>query len=159
MREIVLILPNIRSSENVGAMFRTADAFGVNHLYCIGYTPLPVDRFCRPNMKLVKTSLGAENSVSWSHHETVEMLLLKLKDEGFEVVALEQDSKSENIFQAKNISSKIALIVGNEIEGVVQTIREQADRIFEIPMMGEKESLNVSVSAGIALAVLRYLTK
>lgn len=158
-KNIILVLPNIRSSENVGALFRTADAFGVSHVYCVGYTPTPLDRFGRPNTKLCKAALGAEKSISWSQEKSCEDLFLKLKSDKFELVALEQDSRSENLFEIKNISEDIALILGNEVYGIEKETLDHVDRVLEIPMLGEKESLNVSVAGGVALAHLRYLTK
>jgi tRNA G18 (ribose-2'-O)-methylase SpoU len=151
--EIVLILPDIRSSENVGSIFRTADAAGVSRIYLCGYTPAPLDRFKRKNTKLVKAALGAEEFVSWEEKKDALALISELKEKGFEIIALEQSPDA--ISYTEYIPKKnIALIVGNEVEGISPAILERADITLAIPMRGKKESLNVSVAAGIALFAL-----
>lgn len=153
-REIILILPNIRSSENVGSLFRTSDAFGVSHIYVVGYTPSPLDRFGRENTKLAKSALGAEKIIQWTQRESASELISELHEKGFLICAVEQDTRSKNIFESKDLPQKIALVVGNEVEGISSDILDTCDEIFEIPMLGKKESLNVSVAGGIALALL-----
>lgn len=152
MAEIRLILDNIRSVHNVGSIFRTADAAGVSKIYLVGTTPAPIDRFGRKRRDLTKVSLGAEESVAWEHVENAAALIKFLKKEGFVVVALEQDGRSVDYrdFSSKKGSS-IALIVGNEVGGVSKELLGLADAIMEIPMVGKKESLNVSVATGVAL--------
>lgn len=153
MKEIVLILDNIRSSHNVGSIFRTADAAGVSKIYLIGTTPTPLDRFSRLRRDVAKVSLGAEKTMAWEYFKTISPLISKLKKEKFEVVALEQDTKSVNYkkFKSKN---KIAIIVGNEVSGISKSVLKKCDTIIEIPMKGEKESLNVSVAVGVVLFVM-----
>jgi len=157
-KHIRLIALDIRSSENVGSFFRTSDALGIEHVYLVGYTPTPLDMFNRPDSKIAKTALGAETSVPSSHHKTIGPLIKKLKKEGFTILALEQDPASLDYredFSKK--TSKIALILGNEVTGVPKSTLKTVDYIVEIPMRGTKESLNVSVAAGIALSELTRL--
>ncbi|MEX0917417.1 MAG: TrmH family RNA methyltransferase [Candidatus Paceibacterota bacterium] len=148
--EKVLLLHNIRSSENVGALFRTADAIGIDAVYLIGYTPAPIDRFGRKEPKIAKAALGSEKSLVWEQRENIFELIKMLKEKGFEIVALEQDKHA--IDYKKYIpGKKLALIVGNEVVGIEEEVLNLCDHILEIPMRGEKESLNVSVATGIAL--------
>ncbi len=144
-----LILHNIRSAENVGSMFRSADAFGVSKVYLTGYTPAPIDRFQRPVHKIAKTALGGEKSVAWEQGDAAEVIA-KLKASGVRVVALEQDSRSVSLVSYM-VPTQAALIVGNEVTGVEPEVLALADDVVEIEMRGEKESLNVAVAAGIAL--------
>lgn len=148
--KITLILDNIRSSENVGSIFRTGDAVGVEKIYLIGITPDPLDRFGRPNPKIEKASLGAEKTIPWEHFENITEVIESLKKEGYKILSLEQNEKSIDYRDLK-IKEKIALIVGNEVSGVSMDAQKESDEIIEIPMAGDKESLNVSVATGIAL--------
>ena len=149
MREIILILPNIRSCFNVGAMFRTADAMGVSKIYLVGYTPAP------PDPRIDKVSLGAEKWLPFEQTTDLAELITKLKAEGFEIIALEKTANSHDISQAK-FSEKLALIVGNEVDGVLPETLNECDQILHINMLGLKGSLNVSVATGIALFSLRH---
>lgn len=146
----ILILNNIRSVENVGAMFRTADAAGIDKIYLVGITPAPVDRFGRKRKDLAKSALGAEEFVSWGQVPKILPLIKKLKREGFQIIAIEQDPKSVDYKKVK-AQNKNAFIVGAEVEGLPKEVLKECDIIAEIPMKGKKESLNVSVSLGIAL--------
>ncbi len=150
MKTNILILLNIRSVENVGAMFRTADAAGINKIYLVGYTPAPLDRFGRKRGDLAKSALGAEEFVPWEQKKIILPLLAKLKKENYQVIAIEQDKKSVDYKKVK-LSSKNAFIVGTEVNGIPKNILAKCDIIAEIPMRGKKESLNVSVALGIAL--------
>lgn len=141
----VLILDNIRSLHNVGAIFRTADGAGWDKIYLCGYTGCPPDR------RIEKVSLGAEKSVAWEKCESAVEIEGILRSQEFEILALEQTNRSENIFDASFESEKIALIVGNEVEGVNKEILDLCDRHIEIPMQGKKSSLNVSIAAGVAM--------
>lgn len=145
-----LILHDIRSSENVGAMFRTADAAGVGKIYLTGYTPTPLDRFGRINKKVAKAALGAERDVLWEKNESISLLLKQLKKNKVTIIALEQDTKAIDYKKVKT-TGDTALIVGNEVDGVSKDALKMCDQIVEIPMKGKKESLNVSVALGIAL--------
>lgn len=149
-KEIVLIIDNIRSAENVGSIFRTADAIGVSKIYLIGITPTPIDRFKRPRKDIAKTALGAQQSISWEYVKTTKSIILKLKKEGFEIIALEQDKKAKD-YKKISPKKKTVILIGNEVSGVSKTILNECDQIVEIPMYGKKESLNVSVSVGIVL--------
>lgn len=148
--ENVLILQDIRSIYNVGAIFRTADAVGISKIYLCGVTPAPIDRFGRKRDDLAKTALGAEESVSWEHTKDIVSLIRDLKEKEFQIISLEQ---SENSIDYKKVSlkDKNAFILGEEVNGIPKNILEMSDVISEIPMKGEKESLNVSVATGIFL--------
>lgn len=150
--ELHLIIHDIRSAHNVGSLFRTADALGVSKIFLTGYTPTPTDRFGRKDQKIAKVSLGAEETVVWEKREIHE-LIQELKKEGMQVVALEQ-AKGATLLDSYTPKGGTALIVGNEVEGVPEDVLEAADQVVEIPMLGSKESLNVSVAAGIALYAL-----
>lgn len=146
----ILILPNIRSAVNVGAIFRTADAVGINKIYIVGCTPRPIDQFGRAQNHIAKSALGAETWIKWEYKKTLMPLIRSLKKDGFKIVALEQDERSIDYNKAKNLG-KFALILGEEVNGLDKKILKECDLIIEIPMRGKKESLNVSVAAGIAL--------
>tara|TARA_B100000508_G_scaffold78473_1_gene61007 strand:- start:3052 stop:3516 length:465 start_codon:yes stop_codon:yes gene_type:complete len=145
-----LILENIRSAYNVGAIFRTADAAGVSEIFLVGYTPRPTDRFGRVQSEISKTSLGASEEVEWEYFEQVEELLEKLQAEAVDVVVVEQTDKAISL-KDFNEPESVAYVMGNEIDGVSREALEAADTIIEIPMLGTKESLNVSVAAGVVL--------
>jgi 23S rRNA (guanosine2251-2'-O)-methyltransferase len=149
-KESILILLNIRSAQNVGSLFRTADAAGILKIYLVGYTPDPVDRFNRPRADVAKAALGAEKTVPWEHIATILPLLKKLKKKGVQTIAIEQ---SESSVDYKKIKPQFpaAFILGNEVEGIPVNVLKNVDSVAEIPMAGEKESLNVSVAGGIAL--------
>jgi len=149
-RENILILHDIRSAQNVGAIFRTADAVGISKIILSGYTPTPIDRFGRKRSDISKSALGAEETVPWEFSENIVETLKNLKKENFKIITLEQ---AENSIDYKIIktSEKNVFIVGNEVEGVTKEILEFSDVIAEIPMKGRKESLNVSVATGVAL--------
>jgi tRNA G18 (ribose-2'-O)-methylase SpoU len=149
-KENILILHNIRSVENVGAMFRTADAAGIYKIYLTGYTPTPLDRFGRKRGDLAKSALGAEEFVPWEQKKSLPGLLRILQRDGFQIIAIEQDKKSVDYKKVK-IKSKNVFIVGTEVTGIPKNILKKCDVIAEIAMHGKKESLNVSVALGIAL--------
>jgi len=150
VQENIVILHNIRSVENVGAMFRTADAAGINKIYLTGYTPAPLDRFGRKRGDLAKSALGAEEFVPWEQKKNIFPLLLKLKQQEYFIIAIEQDKKSIDYKKVK-LKNKNAFIVGAEVTGIPKKILKKCEIIAEIPMQGQKESLNVSVALGIAL--------
>ncbi|MEI6864026.1 MAG: TrmH family RNA methyltransferase [Candidatus Adlerbacteria bacterium] len=149
-----LVLHNIRSVHNVGSIFRTADAAGVTQIILSGYTPTPLDRFGRPRKDFAKVSLGAEQTVPWEHVESFADAVVKVKDAGCTVVALEQDPASVPLFEYKPSTKNIALVLGSEVDGILKDELALCDAVVEIPMRGTKESLNVSVAAGIALFAL-----
>jgi len=150
MTKNILILYNIRSVENVGAIFRTADAVGINKIYLAGYTPAPLDRFGRKRKDLAKSALGAEEYVEWESKKSILPILSKLKREKYLTIAIEQDKNSVNYKKVK-IGEKNVFILGSEVLGITKNILKKCDVIAEIPMCGKKESLNVSVSAGVVL--------
>lgn len=152
-KEVVLILDNIRSVLNVGSIFRTADAFGISKIYLCGITPAPIDRFGRKRNDLHKTALGAEDSVSWESSENILETVKELRDKNFKIISLEQSPSSvdyKNINLAR--SDRAAIILGSETDGVSKEILKLSDQVAEIKMLGQKESLNVSVSVGIFLS-------
>ena len=141
-----LILPDIRSCHNVGAMFRTADACGVDKLFLVGYTATP------PKPQIDKVALGAETWIPWEHKKDLKRLIASLKKKGFFIVGLEKNERSIDIAELNLENQKnVVLIVGNEVDGVEAEISALCDEVVHIPMYGKKESLNVSVAAGIAM--------
>lgn len=150
----VLIIHNIRSAHNVGAMFRTADGAGVDEIFLTGYTPMPPKKdtvyLSQAEKSFKKTALGAEDSVAWKKVVSLPRLLNTLKKEDFEIVALEQYGGSIK-YDTYYPRGSVALIVGNEVLGVDKKILDRCDVVVEIPMQGKKNSLNVSVALGIAL--------
>ncbi|OGI90418.1 hypothetical protein A2911_01615 [Candidatus Nomurabacteria bacterium RIFCSPLOWO2_01_FULL_40_15] len=148
--ENILILHNIRSVANVGAMFRTSDAVGIKKIYLTGYTPAPLDRFGRIRKDLAKSALGAEEFVPWEQKKNLPAFLHVLQREKYFIIAIEQDPKSVDYKKVK-LKQKNVFIVGTEVTGIPQNILQKCDVIAEIPMRGKKESLNVSVSLGIVL--------
>ena len=146
----ILILPDIRSAVNVGAIFRTADAVGIDKVYLVGVTPRPNDQFGRIQRDIAKSALGAETWIKWEYKKNLLSLINSLKKEKYEIVALEQDKKSIDYRKYKR-SQKITFILGEEVNGIDKNILKICDKIVEIPMHGKKESLNVSVACGIAL--------
>ncbi len=164
--EIVVILNNIRSNENVGSIFRTCDAAGVSKIILCGYTPAPVDRFGRENKGLIKASLGAEKFVEWEKAESFEEIIERLKIERFRIVGIEQDKNAIDYRKIENRKTKnIALVFGNEVNGLSKEDLKLCDLVAEVPIHGAmvrqahhprnsmqgKESLNVAVCAGIVL--------
>ncbi len=144
MKNLYLIAQNIRSLYNVGSLFRTADCFGVNKIYLTGYTGAP------PRQQINKVALGAEQWIAWEKYWQTHLLIKKLKRQGVKIYALEtgKQTKPLNNFQPQ---FPCALIVGNEVKGITPTILKLADAVISIPMLGQKESLNVGIAAGIAL--------
>jgi 23S rRNA (guanosine2251-2'-O)-methyltransferase len=147
-RDIRILLHDIRSVHNVGAIFRTADAVGVTKIYLSGYSPAPVDRFGLTRTDFAKASLGSEKTVAWEIADA--NLVSDLKRDGFQIISVEQDARSVDYKDAR-IGEKALVIFGNEVSGVSKEILDGSDIIAEIPMRGMKESLNISVSAGIVL--------
>jgi len=151
---MVVVLYNVRSLYNVGSIFRTADAVGVEKIYLCGITPEPLDEFGRIRPQLAKVSLGAEKYVPWEKIKSTTKLLDKLRKEKFKVLAIEQSSRSVDFNKAEK-SQKVALVLGSEVSGLTPTILKKAHKILEIPMFGKKESLNVAVAFGIVAYYFR----
>ncbi|MFH1536752.1 MAG: TrmH family RNA methyltransferase [Patescibacteria group bacterium] len=141
-KKFIFILHNIRSRYNVGSVFRTADGCGVDKIYLGGITPAP------PHSRISKVALGAEEFISWEKYFQTWMLLDKLKKQGYQIIAVEQSkqSVSHNRFKPK---WPAAFVFGSETKGLSPNILKRCNKFIEIPMHGQKESLNVSVSAGI----------
>jgi len=143
---VVIVLDNIRSQNNIGSAFRTGDAFRIESIYLCGITATP------PHREIHKTALGAENSVDWKYFDTTIEAVSLLKEQGFKIVAVEQAAQSIQLQDFKpDISEKLALIFGNEVDGVDDSIMEMADYCVEIPQFGTKHSLNITVSLGIVI--------
>lgn len=148
--QIVAILDNIRSKQNVGSIFRTSDALGVNKIYLCGTTPCPLDRFGREVGEIAKTALGAEKVVPWEYAKATNNLVKKLKKGGFKIIAIEQ-SKNSLDYKKIRVKGNPAFIIGNEVDGISKSTLCLSDIVAEIPMQGDKESLNVSVAYGVAV--------
>lgn len=148
-KELIVILDNMRSVYNVGSIFRTADALGVTKIFLCGCTPTPVDRFGRERKDLAKVALSAEKAIKWEYRENTDELLKELKKNKYFIVAIEQDKKSVDYKKIK-IRHPLAILMGTEVEGINKKTLKLVDTIAEIPMIGKKESLNVSVAFGIA---------
>ncbi len=160
MPEIIVIAHNIRSTHNVGAIFRTADGFGISKIILSGYTPYPQLNKGDPRLphiaeklekQIHKTALGAEQIVPFEYQESPD--LDGLRRAGFRIVGLEQSSRSVMLNQYKS-PEKLALLLGEEVEGINEGLLAQCDDVLEIPMHGKKESFNVSVAAGVAMYAL-----
>lgn len=150
MRELHLIAHDLRSCENVGALFRTADALGVTKLWLTGYTPAP------PDSRIHKTALGAEASVRFEKQEDIETVFKTLKEQGIVLVGLELTKDAIDI-STYSAPDKLALVLGTETTGIPPSLLEQCDHVICIPMHGVKESLNVTISAAIAsYAILHH---
>ncbi len=161
-KQSILLLPDIRSALNVGAIFRTADAIGIDKMYLIGTTSCPNDKFGRIQKDIAKSALGAEQYVSWEYKKSLLALISKLRRDGFTIIALEQDEKSvdyrkvKNTFKNKKLPDKVAIVLGQETIGLDKKVISLCDIIAEIPMHGKKESLNVSVATGVLLFELLH---
>ena len=143
---LVLVLDNIRSGLNVGSAFRTSDGFGLEKIYLCGITATP------PHKEILKTAIGASESVAWEHAETTLETILQLKKEGFLIVAIEQVDQRTWLQDFKiDFGKKYALVFGNEVDGVSEEILPHLDACIEIPQMGTKHSLNISVCVGIVI--------
>ena len=163
MKQLVLIAHNLRSSHNVGSLLRTADGLGLHKVMLTGYTPYPLTS---PDTRLphlarkvdgqiVKTALGAEKLMPWEHHEAIGPVISSLRSEGYKIYGLEQTA-SATVLSEFTAPSKLALIVGREVEGLEPAILDLCDGALEIPMLGKKESFNVVQAAAMALYHCRY---
>ncbi|MFT7557981.1 MAG: 23S rRNA (guanosine2251-2'-O)-methyltransferase [Planctomycetota bacterium] len=146
----IVVLNNLRSVHNVGSIFRTAEAAGVSQIFLVGTTPTPIDRFGRKRRDLAKVALGAEDMVAWEYRETLTEVVRELREQGVTIVAVEQSPTSVS-YRAYTPDDACALVFGNEPEGLAPEDIALCDAVIEIPMFGKKESLNVSVTAGIIL--------
>ena len=142
---IVVVLDSVRSALNVGSVFRTSDAFRIEKIYLCGITAFP------PNKEIRKSALGATDSVEWEKAEKTEDIILKLKKEGYVVSAIEQAETSVMLNNFSSPEKPIAVVFGNEVNGVQQSVIDLCDNCIEIPQIGTKHSLNISVSVGVVL--------
>jgi 23S rRNA (guanosine2251-2'-O)-methyltransferase len=142
---VVLVVDNVRSLYNVGSIFRSCDGVAVEKLWLCGYTPHP------PRREIDKTALGATESVPWQHVHDVREALVRVRDDGFRIAALEQTDAGRSLFTVAPEDFPLALVIGNEIDGVSDEALALCDMAFELPMRGAKHSLNVAVAAGVAL--------
>jgi 23S rRNA (guanosine2251-2'-O)-methyltransferase len=142
---VVVVLENIRSAYNVGSVFRTADASLLEAIYICGYTAYP------PHKEIKKTALGADETVHWKHFKNIDDAIDELKKDGYAIYAVEQAKNSIQLNQFNQPNRNVAVIFGNEVTGVEQATIEQCDGCIEIPQLGMKHSLNVSVAAGVVL--------
>jgi 23S rRNA (guanosine2251-2'-O)-methyltransferase len=165
-QDLALVLVNIRSAYNVGSILRTAEFFGASRILMVGITPYPAlanDQRLphvknKLDMQIKKVSLGAESNLSLEHFEDLESAVAKLKTSGYEVVAAEQAERSESIYSFKPKVGPLAILFGEETKGLTKDQLSLADRVVEIDRFGKKESLNVSVSVGVILGVLKQNT-
>ena len=143
---LVVVLDNVRSLHNVGSVFRSCDAFRIEAVYLCGITATP------PSAEIHKTALGAEDSVSWKYYESTLDVVEELKQKGYFVYSIEQVEGSENMAKISlDASKRYAVVLGNEVKGVEQAVVNASDSCLEIPQLGTKHSLNVSVTAGIVV--------
>ncbi len=142
-KQFYVVVDNIRSLENVGSIFRTADGLGVTKIFLCGITAVP------PNDKITKTALGAEKNIPFEYCKQTWRLIEKLKKSKIKIVTLEQSPKSI-VYTKFNPTFPLALVIGNEVKGVSKKVLEQSDIVIYLPMLGQKESLNVSVAFGVA---------
>lgn len=150
---LTVVLDNIRSSHNVGSIFRTCDGLGVEKLFLCGITAYP------PNDKVAKAALGAEETVNWEHTRDVAAVVAQQKERGYHIILLEQTDESIALDQCVLPEKPMCLVIGNEVEGVSEDVLPLADTAVEIDMIGVKNSLNASVAFGIAGYYLKYLNK
>jgi tRNA G18 (ribose-2'-O)-methylase SpoU len=143
---VTVVLDNIRSMHNIGSIFRTGDGFAVEQIYLCGITAQP------PHREIEKTALGATQSINWAYFETPLQAIEQLRNNGYQIIAIEQAENSVMLNNFKpSINEKYALVFGNEVNGVSDEVMQQIDTCIEIPQFGTKHSFNVVVSAGIVL--------
>ena len=143
---LIVVLDNIRSLNNIGSVFRTADAFLIEKIFLCGITATP------PHKDIQKTALGATDAVTWEHYEKTEDVIEKLQQDGVSVLSIEQaeDAIMLNDF-SPTAGKTYAIVFGNEVKGVQQSVVSASDHVVEIPQYGSKHSLNISVSAGVVM--------
>lgn len=143
---LVIVLDNIRSRHNIGSAFRTADAFLCEKIYLCGITAQP------PHREIHKTALGATETVEWNYLQETEQAISELKSKGYKIVSVEQADESTSLEQFNpQANEKLALVFGNEVKGVQESVVLDSDQVVEIPQFGSKHSLNVSVSIGVVI--------
>jgi tRNA G18 (ribose-2'-O)-methylase SpoU len=150
---LIVVLDNIRSAMNVGSIFRTSDAMAISKIYLCGISATP------PNREITKTAIGATDSVEWEYFESTNLAIASLKSAGYEVVAIEQTDSSVELMEYQPNKDKIAIVLGNEVNGVDSELLPLLDGAIEIDQYGTKHSLNVSVCGGIVLHHLAGLLR
>jgi len=161
---LVMIIHDVRSALNVGGILRTADGLGITRVYMSGYTPYPSEKNdgrlphvrARAEKQIHKTALGAEHTVAWEHVDNLQDLLARLRNQKYLIAALEQHKTALNLTDFKTVRD-VALLVGNEVNGLESDVLKSTDVILEIPMLGKKESYNVASAAAMVLYHLRYV--
>lgn len=164
MKDIVLLAHNLRSTHNVGSLLRTAEGLGVEEVFLTGYSPYPqtIDDKRLPHIvaklskQISKTALGAEKSQKWKHQQDISSVISSLKNKNYQIIALEQTNSSIPI-SSLSLHTKVALVVGREVEGIEPEVIEMCDLVVEIPMRGQKESFNVAQATAMGLYHLFYL--
>ena len=153
---MVVVLHNIRSAHNTASIFRTSDGAGIEKIYLCGYTPSPLGKLGEYRKDFTKVALGAEKTIPYEKEKSTIATIKRLKEDGYEILAVEQDKRSVSYQEFKTRKKKIALVMGNEVKGLTPSILKLADHILEIPMAGDKKSLNVSVAFGVVAYGLKY---
>lgn len=143
-----VVLDNVRSMNNVGSIFRTCDSFGINHIHLCGITPRP------PHKDIRRTALGATDSVDWTYHESTLECLSRFRESGIPIASIEQTTNSVDLTDFAPDDRGIAIILGNEVDGVAQEVVDASDHVIEIAQYGTKHSLNISVCTGIVVHAL-----
>lgn len=153
---MIAVLHHIRSVHNVGSILRTCDGAGIRRAYLCGITATPIDKYGRARPDIAKVALGAEKSVHWEYAYSTENIIQSLKRDGYYCLALERNSRSQCLqsYPVSVDADHLVIVVGNEVEGLPQSVLAVCDDIIEIPMHGSKESLNCSVAFGVAVYVL-----
>jgi len=148
----VFVIDNLRSVYNVGSIFRTSNAVGIKKIYLCGTTPTPLDNFGKPRKDFAKVALGAEDTIEWEYIESTIECIENLKKENYYIISLEQ---AENAVDYKEVDiaekEKVVFVVGAEVVGISEKVLAQSDVVAEIPMLGTKESLNVTIAFGVAV--------
>lgn len=150
-RSLDVIVHNIRSAQNVGSLFRTADSLGVSKLWLTGYTPVP------SHARVAKTALGAQSSVAWEHVLDVQDVIQRTKKEGKRLIGLELDPRAVALSEFAP-PEKMVLLIGNEVEGITPSLLVECDDVVSLPQKGMKESMNVAVATGIATYRLLHVS-
>lgn len=160
---MIVIAENIRSMHNVGSLFRTCDGVGVEKIYLCGYTPSPVhETLGHKRPQIEKVALGSTDTVAWEKVAVAWRLVERLKKDGYTIIALEQGSAAvslDSVSLSRGEWDTTVLVVGNEVQGVSNAVLKRADVMIDIPMLGIKHSLNVSVAFGVAVYTLLFVVK
>lgn len=148
----IVVIDNLRSVYNVGSIFRTVNAVGIEKIILCGTTPTPLDKKGERRSDFAKVALGAEDTVVWGYKENTRNIIQELKDSGYYIIAIEQDNSSVD-YKNVDITGKedVVFVIGHEVDGITKDVIELSDVVAEIPMIGTKESLNVTIAFGVAV--------